>query len=437
MSRQQQQSKNSPTLRSEDKQAGGGLLHRRSFLTAALAAGGAGAGMLRSERLRAATDAAPVWMQTPGAAFSEYGVPSRYESAVTRAILKPYGEMAPGTGVSLTPLQNLRGNITPNGLHFERSHNGTPDIDPEQHTLTIHGKVAQNLSFSMSALLRYPMVSKICFIECSGNSFFNSNLFPEAMQVPVGHLHGLVSAAEWTGVPLSALLDEAGVDADASWLLAEGADAAAMSRSIPLSKSLDDVIVALYQNGERIRPEQGYPVRLVVPGFEGNMNVKWLRRIKVTDQPAYSKDETSKYSELRPDGKADLFTYTMGVKSTLTHPATGITMQGPGLYELSGLAWSGHGAIKRVEVSADGGASWADAALDGPVLSQSLTRFKLPWAWDGSPLIVQSRAHDEHGNVQPTRKEWSAGYANGQLFHNNAIQSFKIESDGSIANVYV
>ena len=347
-------------------------------------------------------------MKTPGAPFNEYGVPSPFEAHVKRAVLQPYGEMAPGTGVSLTPLQHLAGSITPNGLHFERSHNGVPQIDPEMHRIVLHGMVGRPLEFSVESLLRYPMTSTVCFIECSGNSFFNSNLFPEPMQVPVGHLHGLVSTAEWTGVPLSTLLDEAGVDAGAKWLLAEGADSAAMSRSIPLSKALDDTIVALYQNGERIRPEQGYPVRLVLPGFEGNMSVKWLRRIKVTDRPTYTKDETSKYSELRPDGKADLFTYTMGAKSTITQPATGLSMRGPGVYEVSGLAWSGHGKIERLEVSADGGASWAQAHLDEPVRSRSLTRFRLPWRWDGSPALLQSRAVDEHGNGQPTRAAWSS-----------------------------
>lgn len=422
----------------DDRVADGGLLHRRTLLKAAVAVGATTA--LSSQATQdafAAGESTPDWMMKPGAPFRAYGAPSPFEEQVTRAVLQPYGELAPGTGVSLTPLQHLRGNITPNGLHFERSHNGTPNIDPAQHTVSIHGMVDRPLQFSMESLLRYPMTSRVCFIECSGNSFFTSNLFAEAMQVPVGHLHGLVSAAEWTGVPLSILLDEAGVDSNASWLLAEGADAAAMSRSIPLSKAQDDIIVALYQNGERIRPEQGYPVRLVVPGFEGNMSVKWLRRIKVTDRPTYTKDETSKYTELRPDGKADLFTYTMGVKSTLTHPATGMSMQGNGLYELSGLAWSGHGAIKRVEVSADNGSSWATALIDQTPLSKSLTRFRLPWEWDGAPTILQSRAIDENDNIQPTRKEWSSGYAAGQLFHNNAIQSFKVEADGSIANVYV
>lgn len=418
--------------------AGGGLLSRRLFL------GAGAAGFLSAVPLvpsatyaRSIGEDAPGWMKTPGLPLRAYGSPSPHEKDVVRAVLQIYGDMAPGTGVSLTPLQHMRGTITPNGLHFERSHNGIPEIDPARHELLIHGMVRRPLLFSMENLLRYPMVSRLNFIECSGNSFFISNLFPEAKQVPVGHIHGLVSCAEWTGIPLAVLLDEAGVEPSANWLLAEGADAAAMSRSIPLEKAMEDSMVALYQNGERIRPEQGYPVRLVVPGFEGNMNVKWLRRIKVTDGPTHTKDETSKYTELMPDGKARQFTYTMGVKSTITRPAAGLTMQGAGLYEVSGLAWSGHGAIARVEVSADGGTSWAEAQLGEPVHVRCLTRFRVPWRWDGGPAVLQSRAYDDQGNVQPSRTVWSKQYAAGQLYHCNAIQSWQVDADGSINNVYV
>lgn len=417
--------------------AGGGLLNRRLFL------GAGAAGILSAAPLvpsatyaRSIGEDAPGWMKTPGLPLRAYGSPSPHEKDVVRAVLKIYGDMAPGTGVSLTPLQHMRGTITPNGLHFERSHNGIPEIDPARHELVIHGMVKQPLVFSIENLLRYPMVSRLCFIECAGNSFFMSNLFPEAKLVPVGHIHGLVSCAEWTGIPLAVLLEEAGLDPSAKWLLAEGADAAAMSRSIPLEKAMEDTLVALYQNGERIRPEQGYPVRLVVPGFEGNMNVKWLRRIKVTDGPTHTKDETSKYTELMPDGRARQFTYTMGVKSTITRPAAGLTMQGAGFYEVSGLAWSGHGTIAKVEVSADGGASWAEAQLAEPVHSRCLTRFRVPWRWEGAPTILQSRAYDDQGNVQPTRTAWSKQYAAGQLYHCNAIQSWQINADGSINNVY-
>ena len=420
-----------------ERAAGGGLVHRRALLAGGALVTGAMALPSTAAVAGAVGPAQPESMRIPGAPFRGYGQPSRFEAEVARGILKPYGELSPGAGVSMTPLQNLSGTITPNGLFFNRSHNGVPDIDPAAHQILIHGLVERPLKFSMDALMRYPTVSQICFIECSGNSFFNSNLFPEPMQMPVGMIHGLVSAAEWTGIPLATLLDEAGVKPEAGWILAEGADAAGMSRSIPIDKALDDAMIALYQNGERIRPEQGYPVRLMLPGYEGNMSVKWLRRIKLTAQPIHTKDETSKYTELMPDGQARQFTYPMEVKSVITRPATGLTMQGPGFYEVSGLAWTGHGRIARVEISADGGASWAEAALSEPNLPHALVRFSLPWQWDGGPVVLMSRATDEKGNVQPTRADWSAQYAAGQLYHCNAIQSWSIAADGEIKNVYV
>ena len=417
--------------------AGGGLLDRRVFLAG-------GALLASAATLRDATagsnsigDDAPASMTRPGKVFQGYGVPAVPEKSIQRTVLQPYGELAPGAGVAMTPLGALEGTITPNGLHFERSHNGRPTIDPDAHRFLIHGLVKRPLKFTLESLLRYPMVTRTCFIECSGNSFFNSNLFPEPMQVPVGMIHGLVSGAEWTGVPLNILLEETGLDPKGKWILAEGADSAGMSRSIPIEKALDDAIVALYQNGERLRAEQGYPMRLLLPGFEGNMSVKWLRRIKVTTGPTYTKDETSKYSDLMPDGTARLFTFTMGVKSTITRPATGVAMSGPGLYEISGLAWSGHGSIIRVEVSADGGKSWADAALGDPVLPMALTRFRIPWRWDGGPTILQSRATDDGGNTQLRREVWSAQYADGQLYHCNAIQTWGIGRNGEVSNVYI
>lgn len=420
--------------------AGGGLIHRRALLRGGVAAAGATAATVTAgASAQAASIGAgqPEWMKTPGARFRGYGQPSKFAEGVARTILEPYGELAPGAGVSFTPLKSLHGAITPNGLHFNRSHNGVPDIDPAQHQFMIHGLVERPLVFTMDQLMRYPTVTRTLFIECSGNSFFNSNLFPEAMQVPVDMIHGLVSCAEWTGIPLSVLLEEAGVKPEGTWILAEGADSAAMSRSIPMEKCLDDVMIALYQNGEPVRPEQGYPMRLLTPGFEGNMSVKWLRRIKVTDGPTHTKDETSKYTELMADGTSRQFTYTMGAKSTITRPANGLTMQGAGLYEVTGLAWSGHGAIAKVEVSADGGASWAEAELSGTPMPQSLTRFRMPWDWSGGPATLQSRAYDSAGNTQPTHAEWSALYAPGQTFHCNAIQSWGIAENGEITNVYI
>ena len=378
---------------------------------------------------------APAWMRTPGASLRGYGQPSRHAAKVVRTLTPGYGALAPGVGTSRTPLQLLEGTITPNGLHFERHHNGVPDIDPAQHQLLIHGMVKKPLVFTVASLMRYPMVSRTLFVECAGNS--GGNALPKAPQAPVANVHGLVSCSEWTGVPLSLLLNEAGIEPGGRWLLAEGADSAAMSRSIPIEKALDDTLVALFQNGEHIRPEQGYPVRLVLPGWEGNMSVKWLRRLKVTDGPTHTKDETSKYSDLMPEGRARQFTYVMGVKSIITRPSFGLAMQGRGLYEISGLAWSGYGRVASVDVSTDGGASWRRAALAGPVLPQSLTRFRIPWEWNGGEAMLQSRAADDRGNVQETRAAWTAQYSPGNRFHNTMIQTWGVRSDGSIRNEYL
>jgi sulfane dehydrogenase subunit SoxC len=382
---------------------------------------------------RAAPPDVPAWMKTPGMPMRAYGERSAHEAPVQRLVNAQPGTT--GSGGSRTPIEALEGIITPSSLHFERHHSGVPDIAPDQHQVLIHGLVERPLIFSMDALARYPMVSRIQFLECSGNSAANNNA--EAPQQSAGGIHGLVSCSDWTGVPLSILLDEAGVKPEGKWLLAEGADAAAMSRSVPMAKAMDDAVLALYQNGERIRPEQGYPVRLFLPGYEGNMNVKWLRRIKVTAEPTMTKDETSKYSDLQPNGRSLLFTFPMEVKSVITSPSGMQTMQGPGLYQVSGLAWSGFGRIRRVEVSADGGKSFAEAALDGPVLPQALTRFRMPWRWDGSPSTLMSRAVDETGAVQPTRAALIAARGASFRYHYNAIQSWSVATAGAVSNVYV
>ncbi len=280
--------------------AGNGILNRRVFLERAMLTGaavGVGAAPASAEPL-----AVPRWMKEPGAALSAYGQPSRFESKVVRAVPAPPNPATVGIGTARTPLQLLNGTITPNGLHFDRSHSGTPDIDPDQHRLLIHGLVKQPLVFTLDALSRYPMELRIAFVECAGNS--GALNAPQAQPLNVQAIHGLVSCAEWTGVRLATLLDEAGVEPSAKWVVAEGADSAAMSRSVPLAKCMDDALVCLYQNGERVRPANGYPIRLLLPGFEGNMNVKWLRRLKLVDAPVMAKDETSKYTVLLKDGKA-------------------------------------------------------------------------------------------------------------------------------------
>jgi sulfane dehydrogenase subunit SoxC len=372
-------------------------------------------------------------MQYPGVPFTTYGGPAKYESKVMRTLIRSQPGTT-GSGASRTPLEMLEGTITPSGLHFERHHSGVPDIDPEQHRLLVHGMVKRPLIFTMDALMRYPMRSRIHFMECSGNSQLMYGATPPALRA--GELHGLVSCSEWTGVPLRLLLEEAGADPAASWLLAEGADAAAMSRSVPMAKAMDDALIALFQNGERLRPENGYPIRLFLPGYEGNMSVKWLRRIKVTATPTVTKDETSRYTDLQADGKSLMFTYPMGVKSVITRPSPGLTMPGPGLYEVSGIAWSGSGTITKVEVSADGGQTWAEATLSTPVLPRTLTRFRIPWKLNGGSAIVKSRATDSMGEMQPTRDKLVAEHGTNVVFHYNAIQAWSIAGNGEVTNVY-
>jgi sulfane dehydrogenase subunit SoxC len=410
--------------------AGNGLLHRRLFLTGGASL--AGMTLLTARSAMAAPPEVPAWMKAPGKPLSGLGERSPHESRIQRTVGAVAGTT--GAGASRTPLEALEGIITPSALHFERHHSGVPEIDPADHQVMIHGLVERPLIFSMDALARYPMVSRIQFLECSGNSGALNN--PEPAQQSAGGLHGLLSCSDWAGVPLAILLEEAGVKPEGKWLLAEGADAAAMSRSVPMAKAMDDAILALYQNGEHLRPEQGYPVRLFLPGYEGNMNVKWLRRIKVTAEPTMTKDETSKYSDLQPDGRALLFTFPMEVKSLITSPSGTQKMQGRGLYQISGLAWSGVGRIRRVEVSADGGKSWAEAALDGPVLPKAVARFRLPWRWDGGPAVLQSRAVDEAGNVQPTRAALLGARGTQFRYHYNAIQSWNVTAAGEVANVY-
>jgi sulfane dehydrogenase subunit SoxC len=420
--------------KSEDVGPDAGRMGRRVFLARGAAAAGVVASAGLTEGANAQGLAGQPWERVYGAGFRGYGQPSRFEQPVQRHIGRPYGDLAPGSGAALVPIESLEGVITPSGLHNDRSHSGTPEIDPKQHRLLLHGLVARPLAFSVDALSRYPMTSRIYFLECSGNS--NRNLVPQPAQVPAGALHGNIACSEWTGIPLSVLLEEAGLQPQAKWLLAEGADSAHMSRSVPIEKALDDAMIALYQNGERLRPEQGYPVRLLLPGWEGNMSVKWLRRIKATEGPTYTKDETSKYTDLLPDGKALQFTFEMGVKSVITKPSSTMKLPRAGFYEISGIAWSGAGRIRRVEVSTDGGAAWSDAALYGEERPKALVRFRLPWEWKGQPAILQSRATDEKGNVQPPRKEWVARYSPDNRFHNHSIVSWSVEAGGSVKNVY-
>jgi sulfane dehydrogenase subunit SoxC len=371
----------------------------------------------------------PGWMTAPGEAMGSepYGLPSPFEKNVTKNIARNLPQYL--SAAARTPLGELDGIITPNGLFYERHHAGVPTIDPAQHRLMVHGLVEQPLIFTMEDLRRFPSQSRIHFLECSGNPVYTKPYGKTASD-----LVGLLSCAEWTGVPLKLVLQEAGLQPAARWVVAEGADAAALTRSIPIEKCLDDAMLVYSQNGERLRPQQGYPLRLLLPGFEGNMNVKWLRRLHVTSEPAYSREETSKYTDLMPDGAAREFTFYMEAKSIITRPSGGQRLSMRGFHEISGLAWSGHGKISRVDVSVDDGRSWRQAELQEPVLPRALTRFRLPWQWDGQPAVIQSRAIDETGYVQPTLAELLAVRGTNSFYHNNAIWPWQIAENGEVSN---
>lgn len=413
--------------------AGNGLLDRRLFLRYGAALSGVVAGTFtRATEAQTSSpqDFSPPWMKTPGSPHSRYGSPSRFVT-IEKAV--PGG--LPGVGSARTPHHLLEGSsITPSGLHFERDHAGVPDIDPEQHTLLIHGLVRRALSYDLNALVRFRLHTRLLFIECSGNTGGNNAATPP--QQNVGALYGLLSGSEWTGIRLADLLDEVGVLPEAKWVIAEGADSAGMTRSIPIEKFFDDAILALYQNGEPVRPEQGFPLRLLLPGWEGNAQVKWLRRLQLARTPHYGREETSKYTELLPSGKAIQFSFPMGVKSFIQKPSFGIDLQGPGVYEVSGLAWSGGGRVKRVDVSADGGRTWAPAELTEPVLSKAITRFRIPWRWQGGPATLISRATDELGFRQPRHDEWVAQYRRPQGYHQNSTQAWAVGSSGIVSNVF-
>ena len=379
-----------------------------------------------------ASDLVPLWTKAQGRPILSppYGQPSGYEAKVVRVPIP--GRTNTTAAASLTPLQNLYGIITPNGLVFERHHGGVPDIPPEQHRLLVHGLVDRPLAFDMNDLQRFPSVSRMHFLECSGNSAGEWKAKGSTVQIT----HGLLSCCEWTGIPLAIVLQEAGIDPRAKWLLAEGADAAAMTRSIPMEKALDDALLVYAQNGEMLRPEQGYPLRLLLPGFEGNTNIKWLRRLKLADSPFMTREETSKYTDPMPDGTARQFTFVMEAKSVIVRPSGGQTLRGPGFVEIEGYAWSGRGRIRRVDVSVDAGRTWQEAKLQEPVLPKCLTAFRAPWRWDGAPAVLQSRAMDETGYVQPTREALIAARGLESYYHFNGIQSWQVGANGAVENVH-
>jgi sulfane dehydrogenase subunit SoxC len=365
-----------------------------------------------------------------GGPLRPYGERSRFEQTVRDKNLHATDEM----GSNSTPLDETLEIITPSALHYVVHRGGLPDIAPRKHRLLIHGMVDRPVVLTVEEIKRLPSTSRILFLECAGNT-------QTEWRAPTGKTvrdtHGVTGCSEWTGVPLSLLLREVGIQQGATWIVAEGADATGNERSIPMAKVMDDVLVAYGQNGEAIRPENGYPLRLIVPGCEGNANVKWLRRITVVDRPYMTRMETTEHTALVPDGKARQFNFVMEAKSVITFPSGGQRLATPGFYEIRGLAWSGRGLVRRVEVSTDSGKTWRDARLQEPVLPLAHTRFRLDWRWDEREAILQSRCTDETGYVQPTLAELVRVRGLNSIYYNNAIQNWKVAADGSVHNVHV
>ena len=414
---------------------------RRDFLRTAFVA--ASAAMAAPAVVQAAVQGDPAILELPSwsttlgmpVAANPYGLPSRYERALQRRE-SPGLTRVGGSSVSFTPLQGLFGIITPSGLHFERHHQGWHDVDPARHRLMINGLVKTQAVFTMDDIMRLPSVSRIHFIECGANTGMEwGNVAVPTVQ----YSHGMLSCSEFTGVPLKEILDMCGADyKKGRYVLAEGADGSSMTRTIPMELiESGEVLVAYGMNGEMLRPENGYPLRLVVPGVQGVSWVKYLRRLEVGDEPWYTKDETVHYIDLMPDGTHRQFTSIQECKSVITTPSGGQTLLDRGYYNISGLAWSGRGKVTRVDVSTDGGINWRQARLETPVLSKASTRFNIDWVWDGKPAILQSRAVDDSGYVQPGYGQLRAARGTRSIYHNNAIQSWKVVESGEVSNVQV
>ena len=409
---------------------------RRAFLRNTVALAGAGmAGLAQAKGDPAILELPPhsKGLGQPVAARG-YGTPSVHEANLQRRE-SPGLTRVPQASVSFTPLQGLFGIITPTGLHFERHHQGWWDIDPAGHRLMVMGLVRQPKVYTMDDLMRLPSVSRIHFLECGANTGMEwANVAVPTVQ----YTHGMLGCCEYTGVRLSTLLDDCGFDrTKGKYLLAEGADGSGLTRTIAMERALDDAIVAWGQNGEMLRPENGYPLRLVVPGVQGVSWVKWLRRLEVGDQPWHTREEVLHYVDLMPDGMHRQYTSIQECKSVITTPSGGQKLVGRGYYNVSGLAWSGRGRVKRVDVSFDGGRNWRSARLESPVLPKALTRFNIDWTWNGAPALLQSRAIDETGYVQPRIAELRAVRGTRSIYHNNAIHSWQVAASGEVSNVQV
>lgn len=362
--------------------------------------------------------AGPEPVRSPGSPASAVGTRSAFETPERKAL---------GGAISFTPLQDLHGTITPADLHFERHHAGIPDIDPANYELLVHGMVERPMKFTLADLKRFPQTSRIGFLECSGNLAAGSR-----DKVTPQMVAGLTSQSEWTGVSLATIFREVGVREDATWFLAEGSDAALMTRSIPVEKAFDDAMIAYAQNGEAVRPAQGYPARLLLPGWEGNTSVKWLRRIELSDRPFMTREETSKYTEPLKGGKVRQFSFVMDARSLITFPAYPVELE-KGWVEIRGLAWSGRGVISRVDISVDGGGTWVPAELQEPVLPKAHSRFRYLYRWDGSPAVIFSRAIDETGYVQPTAQQLIEARGDARaMYHQNPVTGWRIDGDGTV-----
>lgn len=369
-----------------------------------------------------------------GVAVRAYGKPSEHEAHVIRRDVE-WLTATRESSVSFTPIHELEGPITPNGICFERHHGGIAEIDPADHELMIHGMVEKPLLLAMDDIRRLPRVNIPYFCECGANSGME---WRGAQLNGVQYTHGMIHCVMYTGVPLKYLLDLVGMRDGARYLLLEGADAAAMTRTLPVEKALDDVLIAYRMNGEMLRPENGYPLRAVVPGWEGNIWVKWLRRIELGDKPWYHREETSKYTDLLGDGRARIDIHIMDAKSVITNPSPQRPLNHQkGLTVVSGFAWSGRGKIRRVDVTLDGGRNWETARLDGPVGNKALTQFYYEFDWDGSPLLLQSRVMDETGYVQPTKGALREVRGASSVYRNNGIQTWHVTASGEVENVEV
>jgi sulfane dehydrogenase subunit SoxC len=427
-----------------EEQIGAVAAGRRDFLRKGFLAAGAALAAPLAARASEGDPAIlklPEWTTSLGqpVAARPYGIPSQFESQVIRRESPGLARVG-GASVSFAPLQSMFGIITPSGLHFERHHQGWHDIDPSRHRLMVNGSDDTLLKkpkvYTMDEVMRLPSVSRIHFIECGANT----GLEWGNVAVPtVQYTHGMLSGSEFTGVPLRLLLDDCGVDyRKARYVLAEGADGSSMTRTIAMEMvESGEVLVAWGQNGEMLRPENGYPLRLVVPGVQGVSWVKWLRRIEVGDRPYATKDEAVHYIDLLPSGLHRQYSSIQEAKSVITTPSGGQMLLDKGFYNVSGLAWSGRGKIRQVDVSVDGGINWRTARLEGPVQNKALTRFNIDWVWDGKAAILQSRAIDETGYVQPTYGQLRAVRGTKSIYHNNAIQSWKVIESGEVSNVQV